>query len=168
MQAISKVEGKLNCIPSNTEKYLVLSRTITIHQQCNSVQFLLPFLEKFVKGQDIEAMNITKQYELDDTNRKLLLCKGIYLYEYTDNWARFGKPTLPPKSAFHSTLNEENISDEDYDHANQNKTTTISIFEQKCCCWQTSFRTFEDVQEDLTTRSWTLNIPVLGSRGMHC
>ena len=47
----------------------------------------------------------------------LLLRKGDYLYEDTDNWGKFGETTLPPKEAFYSYLNLENISDEDYAHA---------------------------------------------------
>ena len=44
----------------------------------------------------------------------LLLRKGVYPYEYMDSWEKFYKTTLPPKEAFHSNLNLENISDEDY------------------------------------------------------
>ena len=47
----------------------------------------------------------------------LLLRKDDYLYENTDNWGKFGETTLPPKEAFYSYLNLENISDEDYAHA---------------------------------------------------
>ena len=34
-----------------------------------------------------------------------------------DNWRKFEKTTLPPKEAFYSNLNLENISDKDYAHA---------------------------------------------------
>ena len=47
----------------------------------------------------------------------LLLRKGIYPYEDMDNWEKFDETTLPPKEAFYSNLNLENISDEDYEHA---------------------------------------------------
>ena len=47
----------------------------------------------------------------------LLLRKGIYPYEDMDNWEKFDETTLPPKEAFYSNLNLENISDEDYPHA---------------------------------------------------
>ena len=33
-----------------------------------------------------------------------------------DNWGKFDETTLPPKGAFYSNLNLENISDEDYAH----------------------------------------------------
>ena len=47
----------------------------------------------------------------------LLLLKGVYSYEYTDSWEKFDETTLPPKEAFYSNLNLEDISDEDYAHA---------------------------------------------------
>ena len=47
----------------------------------------------------------------------LLLRKSIYPYEDMDNWEKFDETTLPPKEAFYSNLNLENISDEDYEHA---------------------------------------------------
>ena len=46
----------------------------------------------------------------------LLLIKGVYPYEYMDSWEKFDKTTLPPKEAFYSNLNLEDISDEDYAH----------------------------------------------------
>ena len=41
----------------------------------------------------------------------LLLRKGIYPYEYIDSWERFDQNTIPPKEAFYSELNLENITD---------------------------------------------------------
>ena len=46
-----------------------------------------------------------------------MLRKGICPYEDMDNWGKFDETTLPPKEAFYSNLNLENISDEDYEHA---------------------------------------------------
>ena len=47
----------------------------------------------------------------------MLLRKGVYPYEDMDNWEKFDETTLPPKEAFYSNLNLEDISDEDYTHA---------------------------------------------------
>ena len=48
----------------------------------------------------------------------LLLRKGIYPYEYMDNWERFDETSLPNKESFYSNLNMENIDDIDYRHGN--------------------------------------------------
>lgn len=47
----------------------------------------------------------------------LLLRKGIYPYEYIDSFERFEETELPPKEAFYSSLTREEISDDDYKHA---------------------------------------------------
>ena len=47
----------------------------------------------------------------------LLLGKGIYLYEYMDDWEKFNETSLPVKEDFYSHLNMEDITDADYAHA---------------------------------------------------
>ena len=47
----------------------------------------------------------------------LLLRKDVYPYECRDIWQKFDETTLPPKEAFHSNSNLEDIRDEDYAHA---------------------------------------------------
>ena len=48
----------------------------------------------------------------------LLLRKGVYPYEYMDNWERSDETSLPNKESFYSSLNMENIDDIDYRHGN--------------------------------------------------
>ena len=47
----------------------------------------------------------------------LFLRKGVYPYEYMDNWDRFDEEELPGKSDFYSSLNMDEITDVDYRHA---------------------------------------------------
>ena len=47
-----------------------------------------------------------------------LLRKGVYPYEYMDNWERFDETSLPNKESFSSNLNKENTGDIDYRHGN--------------------------------------------------
>ena len=49
----------------------------------------------------------------------LLLRKGVYPYEYMDNWERFDETLLPNKEVFYSSLNMEDIINADYRHANK-------------------------------------------------
>ena len=48
----------------------------------------------------------------------LLLRKGVYPYEYMDNWEKFNETSLPNKEYFYSNLNMEYINDIDYRHGN--------------------------------------------------
>ena len=48
----------------------------------------------------------------------MLLRKGVYPYEYMDNWERFDETSLPNKESFYSNLNMENIDDTAYRHGN--------------------------------------------------
>ena len=47
----------------------------------------------------------------------MVIEKRFYPYECMDSWEKFDEITLPPKEAFYSNLNLEDISDEDYAHA---------------------------------------------------
>ena len=58
------------------------------------------------------------QFRNGDFNKfVLLLRKGVYPYEYMDSWEKFNETELLPKKDFYSNFNLENISDEDYKHA---------------------------------------------------
>ena len=48
----------------------------------------------------------------------LLLRKGVYSYEYMDNWERLNETSLPRKESFYSDLNMEDIDDIDYRYGN--------------------------------------------------
>ena len=49
----------------------------------------------------------------------LLLRKGVYPYEYMNNWERFDETLLSSKESFYSNLNMENIDEIDYRHGNK-------------------------------------------------
>ena len=115
MQAISKVAGKVSCIPNNTEKYISFS--LGQLRFINSAQLLLASLDKLVVANQPKAFQITAQYEPAEERRELLMHKGIYPYEYMDSWERFLEPVLPSKDAFYSKLSDAHINDDDYAHA---------------------------------------------------
>ena len=47
----------------------------------------------------------------------MLLRKGVYPYEYMDEWEKFNETSLPEKFGLYSNLNIQDITDADYMHA---------------------------------------------------
>ena len=43
----------------------------------------------------------------------LLLRKGVYPYEYMDDWKKFNETLLPEKGEFHSNLDMEDVTEAD-------------------------------------------------------
>ena len=67
----------------------------------------------------IKRFPITYSFCNNDLNKFILLLrKGVYPYEYMDNWERFNETSLPSKESFYSNLNMEDIDDIDYRHGN--------------------------------------------------
>ena len=58
--------------------------------------------------------NTFKFFKNDINKSILLLRKGVYLYEYMDEWTKFNETTSPKNEEFYSNLNMEDITDEDY------------------------------------------------------
>ena len=67
----------------------------------------------------IKKFKNTYSFCNNDLNKFILLLrKGVYPYEYMDNWERFNETSLPSKESFYSNLNMENIEDIHYRHGN--------------------------------------------------
>ena len=43
--------------------------------------------------------------------------KGTYPYNYMDSWERFNETKIPPRKEFYNQLTQEDITEEDYNHA---------------------------------------------------
>ena len=72
-------------------------------------------IEKKFNKELIKGFASTYEFCNKDLNKFILLLgKGVYPYEYMDNW----ETLLPSKESFYSNLNMENIDDIDYRHGN--------------------------------------------------
>ena len=83
----------------------------------NSFKFMSSSLDSLVNNL---ARGNNRFFGFEDYNEsqyKLLIRKGIYPYEYMDDWNRFKETALPPKEAFYSKLSMSGVSDQDYEHA---------------------------------------------------
>ena len=77
------------------------------------------YYEKDFNKELIKRFASTYEFCNKDLNKFILLLrKGVYPYEYKDNWERFDETLLPSKESFYSNLNMENIDDIDYRHGN--------------------------------------------------
>ena len=66
----------------------------------------------------IERFPSTYQFCSGDNNKfVLLLRKGAYPYDYTDDWDRFKETQLPLMKDFYNTLNQTDVTKQDYKHA---------------------------------------------------
>ena len=55
-------------------------------------------------------------FNRDNNKFILLLRKGVYPYEYINDWEKFNETSLPPKEDFYNDLNTVDINDADYVH----------------------------------------------------
>ena len=64
------------------------------------------------------SKRFSNTYTVCNNDLVLSLIKGVYPYEYMDNWERLDETSLTNKEPFYSSLNMENIDDIDYRHGN--------------------------------------------------
>jgi len=107
--------GDIRVTPLNGEKYL--SFQVGNLRFIDSFQFLSTKLENLVSlllrsGRDKFAH--TTKY-LGDSD--LVFAKGVYPYFYMTGPEKFGETQLPPIESFYNTLDEEALTQEDYDRA---------------------------------------------------
>ena len=112
MQAVAAFCNELECIPKSIEKYISFS--LGQLRFLDSFQFLSSSLEKLVETCPKDQFHLLCQFT---NNHELLLRKGVYPYEYVDDFVRFNDTILPPKRLFFSTLTQKHISLDDYFHA---------------------------------------------------
>ena len=131
IKQLAKLEGKLDCIPSTEEKYISFSKHIKVGEfkdvggNVFPVTFEIRFIDSF-KFLQTSLANLVSNLSPNDfintkhvfkSNTSLLTRKGVYPYDYVSSLNKLSETCLPPKEEFYSKLNDEDISDEDYQHA---------------------------------------------------
>ena len=82
-------------------------------------KFNKDLIKKFKNTYSFCNSNTTESSSSERINKFILLLrKGVYPYEYMDNWERFNETSLPSKESFYSNLNMEDIDDINYRHGN--------------------------------------------------
>ena len=124
--------GNIDCIPNNEEKYISFTKGIEVRSYTNkkgeikplhhqvrfidSLKFMPTSLDSLVNNLPKDAFNNVKSHYAEEDKLSLLVRKAVYPYEYMDSQKKLKETELPPKEVFYSRLNDEGISDEDYEH----------------------------------------------------
>jgi len=133
IKQLGKTEGDIDCIADNEEKYISLSKEVVVDKYTDakgverdvtrelrfldSFRFMPSSLDKLSKNLQRDQFINLKKYFSDEKKFDLVRRKGIFPYDYVDGLEKLKEEKLPPKEAFYSRLNDEDISDEDYSHA---------------------------------------------------
>ena len=122
-------KDEVNVIAQNSEKFISFDLKQMVFK--DSFNFLSSSLDKLVKLTKQEGDNKRENWHEHFTNSKLneyvkdnddldlLTDKGIYPYDYMDDFNKFNETELPSKEHFYSNLSEQDITDEDYKRAKQ-------------------------------------------------
>ena len=132
IKQLASLPGDLNCIPSTEEKYISFSKKIKVDEyrskktgQMMSLYFEIRFIDSF-KFLQTSLANLVSNLQPDDfhntkrefkKNVDLLTRKGVYPYDYVSSLEKLSETQLPPKEEFYSKLNDEDITEDDYQHA---------------------------------------------------
>ena len=104
----------LYVIAQNAEKYMAfyLGKHLVF---LDSFQFMGCSLNDLTKNLPSDKFTYTDI--VFGVAARLLKKKGVYPYDYMDSFDKFKRKKLPCKEDFYSLLTEEDISDDDYNHA---------------------------------------------------
>ena len=134
IKQLSKIKGDFTCIPSTEEKYISFSKKVKVDEYKNkdgktvslnmelrfidSFKFLQTSLANLVKNLRPENLvNIKAIFNQSQDKIVLLTRKGVYPYDYVSSISKFDETQLPPKKEFYSKLNDEDITEDEYQHA---------------------------------------------------
>ena len=132
IKQLAKVSGELTCIPSTEEKYISFSKKIMVDNYYSKKMgkpfpknFEIRFIDSFKflstsladRVENLESSDFINRNRVIKTNSSLLTRKGVYPYDYVTSIDKLKETKLPSKEAFYSKLLDQEISDEDYQHA---------------------------------------------------
>ena len=117
------MDGRIDLLSLTMKRYVSFTKHIVgskvTRRFIDSFRFMASSLEKLAAYLDTDKKTIVKREfsHLEWGRLKRLMKKGVFPYDYLDSWAKLDKVELSPTKAFHSALNNSDISAEDYSHA---------------------------------------------------
>ena len=82
----------------------------------DSFQFMSSSLDKLVSNLPKDDLIYTSKV-FKGKRLNLMSQKGVYPYDFMDSFEKFDQTELPAKYQFYSILNDQHITDDEYDHA---------------------------------------------------
>ena len=134
IRELGKETNKIGVIAENKEKYISFTVDVMVDEyqdKCktkkkkiqlrfiDSMRFMASSLDSLMTNLVKGGQKLTGSKDYSEEQYELLMRKGIYPYEYMSSWDKFTKTQLPPQKALYSNLNMPNISDDDYQHAQE-------------------------------------------------
>ena len=112
-----KQDFNINAIPNNMEKYMafMLGNRLTF---IDSFQFMSSSLDKLVSNLPKDDLMYTSKV-FKGKRLNLMSQKGVYPYDFLYSFEKFNQTELSNKDQFYSILNDQHITDDEYDHANK-------------------------------------------------
>ena len=131
----------ISCIPNNEERYISFSKKIKVVEYTKNnktvpIMYEIRFIDTFAfMASSIDALsdnlkkgckstnelrkvfkNISEEFD-NDEEFNLIIKKGVYPYDYIDNYERLNEDKLPNQKNFYSKLNNQDCNDDDYERA---------------------------------------------------
>ena len=125
IKELAALRGDFSCIPSTEEKYKFDEYICRKSGRMRHLKFEIRFIDSFKFLQtslanlvsNLQPQDFINTKEIFKENTDLLTRKGVFPYDYVSSIHKLDEKQLPSKEEFYSKLNDENISDEDYQHA---------------------------------------------------
>ena len=128
---LAETPGKIDCISKTEEKYISFTKTIVVDtfqkngkeievkrkiRFIDSLKFMASSLEKLVNNLS-HYPNLERYFK--GPQLELVKRKGVYPYDYMSSFERLSETCLPSIECWYSRLNDSNISEDDFKHANK-------------------------------------------------
>ena len=131
IKELAKHTSKINIIAKNAENYISFSAKVEVDRYIDrsgnekvkemelrfvdSFKFMSSSLDSLVNNLAKGGDQLLAFEDYNSEQRKLLIRKGVYPYEYMNSWDKFEETKLPSRDEFYSKLNMSGINK--YQHA---------------------------------------------------
>lgn len=124
IKTLAEAPGSIKIIPKTKENYISFTKFILSPDGgliqlrfVDSFKFLGASLDKLAKTLQKHDFHYLKESFPNESQLNLLTRKGVYPYEYVNNLKRYEEKSLPSSQYFYNSLNDEQVTKEDYSHA---------------------------------------------------